>query len=217
VNGIHDLGGMHGFGAVAVEDGEAFHADWERSAFALMLLSALQGLIGEDLRPRIEGLGNGEYLRQSYFERWLTILEPALVERGVLEPGELAARIAECQARAWHVPDPGEPAPSLAAALELLRGGSTPGPRPEAHPRFAAGDAVRTRDINPVGHTRLPRYARGRQGTVDRYLGPARFPDEPGSPPQPVYSVRFEADELWGEDADGRGAVYIDIWEGYLE
>jgi nitrile hydratase len=114
-----------------------------------------------------------------------------------------------------------DPAPTLDAALAIVRTGIEPAPRPSVAPRFAVGDEVTTRELHPVGHTRLPRYARGRRGTIVRHLGAASFPDagtnglEPSV--QPVYCVRFEADELWGENADARGAVYIDIWEGYLE
>ena len=95
-------------------------------------------------------------------------------------------------------------------------------PRPvNAPPRFAVGQAVRAKKINPIGHTRLPRYARGNAGVVDRIHGAHVFPDSNahfrGEGPQHLYSVRFSARELWGEAASARNAVYIDLWEDYLE
>src|SRR5205085_10245523 len=88
-------------------------------------------------------------------------------------------------------------------------------------PRFAVGERVRARKINPTGHTRLPRYARGNPGVVDRIHGAHVFPDTNahfrGENPRPLYSVRFSARELWGEGAAARDAVYIDLWEDYLE
>jgi len=87
--------------------------------------------------------------------------------------------------------------------------------------RFDTGERVRARDINPVGHTRLVRYARGKTGTIHMDHGVFLFPDTNalflGEKPQHVYSVRFTARELWGEQAPPQDSVYIDMWDDYLE
>ena len=102
----------------------------------------------------------------------------------------------------------------------MARGGPTDRPLPKP-PRYVVGDVVRARNINPTGHTRLPRYARGHVGVISHDHGGHVFPDTNahglGEQPQPLYQVRFEAAELWGPDADGRGAVYLDLWETYLD
>jgi nitrile hydratase len=88
-------------------------------------------------------------------------------------------------------------------------------------PRFQLGQRVHARNINPVGHTRLPRYARGKTGTIHRDHGVFVFPDTNaqllGEKPQHVYSVRFAARELWGEQSPVQDSVYVDMWDDYLE
>jgi nitrile hydratase subunit beta len=94
--------------------------------------------------------------------------------------------------------------------------------RPDAVvPHFAVGQRVRARNMNPVGHTRLPRYARAKSGTIERDHGVFLFPDTNahflGEKPQHVYSVRFSARELWGDEAKPQDAVYLDLFDDYLE
>lgn len=155
-----------------------------------------------------------EYLRAPYFERWLASLEYNLVHCGLLTDSALADRVAFLREH------PGAEAPRASAATSPPR---TPEPSPAAPaaPRFAVGDGVRTRNVHPLGHTRLPRYARGKRGTIHRLHGPQIFPDTNahglGEHPQPLYSVRFTAHELWGDSAEPRGAVYLDLWDSYLE
>ncbi|MFN8555885.1 MAG: nitrile hydratase subunit beta [Dehalococcoidia bacterium] len=102
----------------------------------------------------------------------------------------------------------------------MRRRGSTQR-EPAGTPRFAAGDLIVTRTISPVGHTRLPRYARGKRGTIERVYGTFVFPDTnahgKGEQPQPVYSVRFDGAELWGADAEPNQVVLLDLWESYLD
>ena len=87
--------------------------------------------------------------------------------------------------------------------------------------QFRIGGAVRARNLHPPGHTRLPRYVRGKRGVVARFYGIYAFQDAmpPGTeaPPQPLYAVRFDSRELWGESAEVNSVVYIDMWESYLE
>lgn len=113
------------------------------------------------------------------------------------------------------------PIPPDAIEKAIFAGGSARRPGAGVEARFAPGQRVRARNIHPAGHTRLPRYARGREGVVDRIHGVFVFPDSNamagGERPQTLYSVRFEGRELWGDDAPGRDALYLDLWEAYLE
>jgi nitrile hydratase len=217
MKGIHDMGGMHGMGPIDPEPNEpVFHERWEARTLALNLATAACGKWNIDAgRHSRERIPPADYLRMSYYEKWLTGLvmllgETRLVSRVELESGHPTAGAAKTT-------------PSLTAdqvAPTLARGRSFERPlnRP---PRFGVGQRVRARKINPTGHTRLPRYARGSVGVVDRLHGGHVFPDSnahfQGENPQHLYSVRFSARELWGEVAAARDAVYLDLWEDYLE
>jgi nitrile hydratase len=211
VDGIHDLGGMHGFGPVRVEaDEPVFRAPWEGRVFGMGFVMGALGIANADVfRHAIERLDPVAYLTASYYGRWLSAIERLLVEAGVLGPRELEARLAGTVA-APHPP------PALART-------GPPGARRDVDTaaRFALGDTVRTRNSHPEGHTRLPRYARGRRGTVVRVHPAWVFPDTNahgrGEEPQYVYAVRFEGRELWGEDAEAATAVHVDVFESHLE
>jgi nitrile hydratase beta subunit len=218
VNGVHDMGGQHGFGPVRPEPDEpVFHADWERRAFALTLaMGATRTWNLDASRFARESLPPATYLASSYYEIWLEALERQLVEHGLVGDDELAAG----HELAAH------PAPvdRILAAEDvpatLGRGGPTV--RDARSPaRFAAGDRVRARNMHPATHTRLPRYVRGHVGTVERVHAPHVFPDTHahflGEEPQWLYTVRFDARELWGDDADPTSSVSIDAFEPYLE
>jgi len=202
VNGAHDMGGAHGFGPVVAEPDEpAFHAEWERRVFALTIALGASGEWNIDSsRFAREDRPPDEYLDKSYFELWLAGLERLIAERGLLEHPPARVLVVE----------------DVAAAM--ARGGPASRPAPR-EARFAVGDRVRTRNTHPRGHTRLPRYARGRIGTVERIHGCHVFPDRnahfEGEDPQWLYSVRFSARELWGTDA--AQSVSIDAFEPYLE
>ena len=104
----------------------------------------------------------------------------------------------------------------------LVAGGASCRMDVDVAPKFKVGDTVRARDINPVAHTRLPRYIRGRTGQITRDHGVFSFPDTSAvsgthSDPQHVYSVRFEGSELWGADANANACVYIDLFDDYLD
>lgn len=210
MNGVHDLGGMQSFGPVLPEPDEPpFHEDWERRTLALTLATGALGLWNIDqMRHLRESLPPAQYLSSSYYEIWQQALENAVEELGLLDtpPGGVTAR----------------------SAAELIAMFSTPGSyeRPtERGPRYAAGQRVRARDLNPAGHTRLPRYVRGRVGTVVAVRGAHVFPDRnavplgqrPGQDPEWLYTVDFTGPELWGEDADPTLTVSVDAWEPYLQ
>ena len=223
MNGIHDLGGMHGFGKVERDDHEGrFAADWEAAVAAMMFTGRRTGLFNiDEFRHGVERMPPHRYLTLTYFERWLDGLTRLLVEKGLVDPVELAdrARFYADHPDASPAAGPGRPpvAPPAHRAAERW-----PPIREEtAPPRYAPGDRVVTRAFHPRGHTRLPRYARGKRGEVHRYHGVHVFADTHahglGEAPQPLYSVRFEAGELWAEAAEPRAPVYIDLWESYLE
>jgi nitrile hydratase len=214
VNGVHDMGGMQGLGPVAPEaDEPVFHHDWEARTHAMVIASPTRGNIDAGRHQR-ELIPGPEYLRMSYYEKWFTGLVAMLLKTGTVSAAELESGRAD--------PTAPKGTPRLHAAdvtPALSRGGSYV--REAAAARFAVGDRVRARNLNPPGHTRLARYARGRVGMVERLYGAHVFPDRhahgAGEDPQPLYCVRFSARELWGPDAAEHDSVSLDLWESYLE
>ena len=219
MNGIHDMGGMHGFGPVVREENEPiFHEEWEGRMYGINICSRMPGAGRSD----IESIPPAQYLRYSYYEKWLHAKIEALIRLGVIDRDEFEARQAAIaksdDAMAEPVIDP------VRVLNRITRNNVSNRPEiePSGNPQFQAGDVVRARNINPSGHTRLPRYIRGHTGTVQQLWEWQRFEDQ--DPPfvdtdrvEPVYSVRFEGSELWGEQAEPNQAVYIDMWESYLE
>lgn len=215
MNGVHDMGGMHGLGAVVPEpEGPPFHAAWQARVHALTIASPARGNIdaGRHAREQIPGAA---YLAMTYYERWFAGLWRTLLDGGFVTPAELANGRADPAApRAT----PRLPVADVPAAL--VRQGSYLRTI-AAEPAFQIGDRVRARNLNPVGHTRLPRYARGRAGVVTRCHGNHVFPDSHahggGEAPQALYSVCFSARELWGPQAAAHDTISLDLWEAYLE
>ena len=222
MDGIHDLGGMHGFGPVEREANEpAFHEAWEAAVYAIMIAGLSTGQYNlDEFRHGIERMDPAHYLRSGYYEHWLDGIARLLVEKGVVSAEELAARAA---AFAEHPDAPASGARATPhAPVPRLKWFAPKSERAVVRPpRFAVGDPVITRNIHPTGHTRLPRYARGKQGVIHRQHGTHVFPDSNahggGEQPQALYSVRFDARELWGPAAEPNQHVYIDLWEPYLE
>jgi nitrile hydratase subunit beta len=217
VNGAQDLGGMMGFGPIEIEAHEPwFHAAWEKRAFGLTLAMAVTGSWNIDMsRHARESLPPAEYLASSYYEIWTKGVEKLVVQVGLVSEEEL--RLGKALQ---------EPAPirrvlkAEDVSAVLARGG--PAERAIDHPaRFAIGDRVVTCNMHPTGHTRLPRYARGKRGLVERVHGAHVFPDtnahSRGENPQWLYTIRFTGRELWGDEADPTLLVSIDAWESYLE
>ena len=215
MNGPHDMGGEAGFGSVSYEaNAPIFHADWERRVFALTLAMGPVGRWNIDqsrsARERTPG-----YLSKTYFELWLAGLEKLMAERGLASREEIEAGHAMGAIRSVdQILTADRVAPALARGGPTLR--ETIGA-----PAFAIGDRVRARDINPSGHTRLPRYVRGKTGVIVRDRGVFLFPDTNahflGEKPQHMYSVRFSGRELWGDRASPRDFVHLDMWDDYLE
>jgi nitrile hydratase len=220
MNGGHDLGGMHGLGPINAEPEAAepvFHAGWERHVFGLVRAAGALGLWSSDqARHARERQHPADYLRHSYYENWLVGLEKLLVETGLVTAEELASGRAASPA-----PEAVRRRVLRAEAVARVVTEGSPATLPaEAPPRFRPGDRVRARNRHPTGHTREPRYVRGRAGVVHAYHGAHIFPDrsaEGEKVGRHLYGVRFEARELWGETGEGNGAVHVDLWEDYLE
>ena len=217
MNGVHDMGGMHGFGRIVREENEpVFHADWEAHVRAMMTEVRSRGYFNIDAsRHGIERMEPAHYLRASYYERWLASTELNFLENGFLTSDELDDRT-EYFRRHPEAIRPGGVATAAPREAPNERANS-----PQPASQFAVGDAVITHNIHSPGHTRLPRYARGKRGIVQRLHGTQIFPDTNalglGENPQPLYSVRFDADELWGDSAEPHQIVSLDLWESYLE
>jgi nitrile hydratase beta subunit len=214
VNGIHDMGGMQDMGPIQPEKGEpVFHAPWEGRAFALWMAIPGDWGFGAD-RYQKELIPPADYLCMSYYDKVTTGLVELMVKTNMVTRAEI---------------DTGKPgststAPKMLKAAEvadMIAKGSPSTRNVPATARFQSGQRVRARNFNPVGHTRLPRYARGKIGMIERDCGVYVFPDTEalglGEKPQHVYSVRFAARELWGEQASRRDSVYVAMWDDYLE
>jgi nitrile hydratase len=217
MNGVHDMGGMHGFGAIERETDEpVFHYRWEARTFALrQACGALRKWNIDMARHANERMPPEEYLPATYYERWLSGLQRLLLENGLATPAELASGKSEEPAPAGLAAFPPD---QVEAAVARVRSYRVDAPVAAG---FAAGARVLARNLNPVGATRLPRYVRGKRGVVDRDHGVFVFPDTNaaglGQKPQHLYSVKFTARELWGEQAAAKDCVHLDLWEGYLE
>ena len=223
MNGAHDLGGMHGFGPVVAEPDEpVFHAEWERRAFGLTLAMGAHRRWNLDMsRSAREQMPPAEYLATSYYEHWLFGLERLLVEHGFVSRAELA-QVQRGEPVAIDAPvaiqDGALRQANVQHMLQHRRAARVDAAIAAA---FRVGDRVRARNLHPLGHTRVPRYVRGRRGVVVIDHGVFVFPDThaagQGTKPQHVYSVRFTARELWGDAAPARDSVCVDLWDDYLE
>jgi nitrile hydratase beta subunit len=214
---------MHGFGRVQRDPNEpVFHEHWERRLFGVQLAMLWQGFFNlDEARRATEQIDPGRYLTAPYYEHWLESLENLCVEKGLLSVEELGSEYARL------AQEPDQPigrrsdASLVERLLTVLSGGASTHKATGANPHFSPGDHVRARNMNPKGHTRLPRYVRGKRGVVHRVCGEFPLPDSNahglGEDPQFVYTVAFSGEELWSVDAERRQRVYIDLWENYLE
>jgi len=202
------MGGMDGFGAIERErDEPVFHAEWERRMFALSFgISAAVQTDDDHFRREVESIPPVAYLKASYYELWYRACHAILARHGVLDPGKpQGLRAPLTPAEVW---------PAIEA------GASTRMPQDGIVARFKIGDAVKARNIHPTGHTRLPRYARGKRGTIHAVHGVFSFADSKargdGPCPQHLYTVAFAAEELWGAGARN-DRIFLDLWDNYLD
>jgi len=211
------MGGMHGLAPLVIEQNEpVFHECWEARIYALVNAIGAWGRWNIDAgRHQQELMPAADYLRSSYYERWLFSLIENAVRHGLITREEIES--------GRPAPGSAKLTPPLQASMvvELRRRGSPKTRTVERQPRYRPGDAVRTRNVHPLAHTRLPRYARDKQGVILSLHGAHVFPDSnaqfQGENAQPLYTVRFEARTLWGDAASPRDTICLDLWEDYLE
>jgi len=214
MNGIHDMGGMDNMGPVEYEQDEpVFHEPWEGRVYGLLMSWGAWGRWSEwgSFRYALEQIDPADYLSWSYYEKWFSAHERKALETGIVTADELQAGRA----------DPASPIPALSPydppslgsrrlQMDLVAG-------------YKPGDIVRTRELNPVGHIRLPRYVRDKTGEIVSDNGVYALQDTDasgvrlGNIPQHVYTVKFSARDLWGERGHVNDFIYVDLWEGYLE
>jgi nitrile hydratase subunit beta len=216
MNGIHDLGGMHGFGPVEREEDEpVYHAPWEGRMLALYPTTAVLGFYTiDEFRHTIECMGAANYLQTSYYEHWLYALETLALKKGIVTEEEMRT------GRAHAGSTKAQPGLSAEDVPNVIAHGASARVDADVKPKFKEGDMVVVKNINPSGHTRLPRYVRDKLGCIDRDHGVFVFPDTnahgKGENPQHCYSVYFSAQELWGSKASRNDSVYVDLWDDYL-
>ena len=216
MNGLHDMGGMHGVGKVDPEPDEpVFHAVWEQRVLAMQRALRFTNAWNIDMsRDALERLPAPRYLAASYYERCVLGMETTAVEKGLIDADEIAA---------GHALRPGRPVERVMTTNEIgnVAKRGTFSRLPGGPAQFKPGDRVRTRNINPPTHTRLPRYARGRVGMIEAVRGCHVFPDAVttgrGEDPQWLYTVVFDARQLWGANADPALTVSVEAFEPYLE
>ena len=222
MNGIHDLGGMHGFGPVAREDHEpVFHEPWEGRVYGMLQRFGAKVPVAYPGANRgyIESIPPRTYLEMSYYERFLEAMVRRAIDAGVITAAELEARVRRFE----DEPAATVPHRADAAAVEDARQrlGRQLRPHSEGRPaRFRKGDRVTAINVSRVGHNRLPRYIRGRTGWIERVNGLYPIEDELvfsyDKQPQTVYTVGFEGTEVWGPECEPNMKVYMELWEGYL-
>jgi len=221
MNGIHDMGGMHGFGPIAPDPNEPlFHEPWERDVLAMTVAVGARGLWNlDESRFTRESIPPVDYLSIGYYRIWLTALEHLLVKHQLIADDELQRHIDN----GYVGPNSKDcPKPILTAATvgAALAAGSPVSREPSGAAAWSIGQSVRVKNLHPVGHTRLPRYVRGHEAVIHAVHGCHVFPDTnaagDGEQPQWLYNLRFDAAELWG-DASSAQYVHVDCWESYLE
>lgn len=207
MDGIHDLGGMQGFGPVVREKDEpVFHEDWQRIAFGLMTLPqiAIRCNNVDEYRHSVERMMPAHYLQSHYYERVLTGATTLLIEKGVISLDDLEARAGGVFPLSAPISD--NPMVDLPAQTEA---------------RFKVGDAVRVVDMHPSGHTRAPRFCRGHTGIVIHVAPKFDFPDTAAHGglrrKEHTYHVEFKSEVLWGSDGTEGDSVVVDLWDSYLE
>lgn len=216
MDGIHDLGGMEGFGPIPVKTGDhdfCDFQDWEKRLYALHNCRPARGITIDWFRHAIERMPPGDYLTFPYFNKWCTNWLVLMIDDGVISLDEV---------KAGHVDMPNSQAAPITVEQALrinARSDTSFMAASETAPMFKVGERARTRRAMPSGHHRLPRYARDASGTVMAHHGSHLLPDE-GAKGRHVgehlYTVSFSASDLWGDDANPRDTVNLDLWESYL-
>lgn len=218
MDGIHDLGGMHGFGAVDAPDETPFHHEWERRTFAAFVATLTTGAYSMDeFRYAVERMDPVFYLSAPYYEKWLTAVERLSVGSGLVDGDAYVDRVEAFAAGEASLPEREDP--DLAAELTSAMGEAYADQSGEADPAFDPGETVIVRNTHTAGHTRCPRYLRGARGTVEAVRGTVGYPEAGAAREDasaPVYNVAFDRADLWGRETDASGRLHADLWEPYL-
>jgi len=212
MDGVHDLGGTDGFGPVDTTEHEVFDAEYEGLAHSMTMSLMGQGVANVDeFRHTVERLPPAEYLNSAYYDRWLKAIEALLVEKDVIEPGAV-----QVQLDAPETTTDGDP--DMEAVLTLIKEGGDWRKEPQ-EPAFDIGQTVQVRNRHPSGHTRCPGYLKRATGEITKHHGTFVLPDANAherEAEEPMYAVKFESPELWGDEAESNAVVYADLWESYL-
>jgi len=208
---------------VEVEANEpVFHSDWEKTVFGILWATYGTGRYNlDEFRVGIERMHPVDYMSSRYYEHWLHTMGNNMVEKGYLTKEEWDARTR------YYLDNPNAPVPQkkdpqwVEGFVNIAYQGAPTRREVAAEPRFKVGDRVVARNMHPIGHTRLARYTRGKRGVISQVYDAYVFPDTnahgQGENPQYCYSVRFDAQELWGDTAEPNEAIYFDMWESYLQ
>lgn len=226
MDGIHDMGGMQGFGPVDPDDDTGgYHADWEglvHSAFVATLGSGVHNM--DEFRHSIERMKPDHYLNAAYYDRWLIGVSTLAVEKGVISPRELRDRTASISSNEATVPDRRDP-DRIEELIDGVVEQYSSRREQEQKPRFELGDEVQVRNMHPDGHTRCPGYVRNARGVVKQHRGTHTLPDAHAhgdEDAEPMYNVAFDLNELWDKHSepgvgDSSEVIRIELWESYLE
>lgn len=220
MNGVHDIGGMHGYGPVKPTESEpVFHEPWEARAFGVQAVAIHGADIFnlDEFRYAREQVDPAEYLSSSYYDNWLAAVEALAIEKGLFSEQELRDRIDtfSTETDTAAIPDRADPELTDKTLTRIEEGYPADY---DAEPAFEAGDPVVVRQTHSAGHTRCPWYTRGADATIETFHGGAPVPAASAAGEgviEPLYTVRFDASELWGRDTDG-DVIHIDMWERYL-
>ena len=222
MDGIHDVGGMDGFGDLPPDepdDASPFHEGWEGRVEATFLAGLASGAFTlDELRYELEQQDPAYYLETPYYERWVTAISELLVDAGVIDRAALRERTAAVEAGEADLPASAD-GPGAEEIFAGVADSYDSAGDPE-EPAFAVGERVRVRKEHPEGHTRCPRYVRGAVGEVAAHRGTHVLPDASARGEElaePLYNVRFDADDLWGEGNTDADAVRIELWESYIQ
>lgn len=220
MNGVHDMGGVHGYGAIDTNDTAPYHHDWERQVLAITLAMGATGTWNLDQsRFSRESLPSDFYLSAGYYGIWLQALQNLLLKNDLITLEEL--NTGDCLHKAKTLTR----VLKAENVAKLLRAGNPVTRNTSSTPAFKTGDVVTVRNLQPASHTRLPAYIRNRTGKVQHIHGHHVFPDTHASEaadeqPQWLYNVRFDAEHLWADteqsECNRRSAVHVDCWESYL-
>jgi nitrile hydratase subunit beta len=214
MNNVHDMGGLQGFGPIPIErDEPVFHAPWEKRAFALTVAMNYTRQWNIDTsRSLRESLPPVRYLSNTYYQTWLDGLGRLLLKKDLVTEQELSS------GKSLGAAKPGVTGPTADTISGILLKGSSSAREAKSPAKFSVGDSVRTLEMHPKTHTRLPRYCRDKQGVITACHGVFVYPDKNAigpDEPQWMYTVEFDAKTLWGPDSTA-ASVSLNCWEPYL-